>query len=180
MASPRLFEHDRHNTRDELPRAKAIAIAKCFGLEQGDVSDYDRRLARETLDWLRTRQCWIACGCMDGPTKPLLIPAMREGVLYLRRHAETAHQANCPLRQPPGEERSQPADPAGAAAPISSWEGGWNLSELAANKVAEKKDVKPPLTSRSPRPYLPEAGPSHAVGAGASRGAPGFGRRRRL
>lgn len=153
MASPRLFEHDRHNTRDELPRAKAIAIAKCFGLEQGDVSDYDRRLARETLDWLRTRQCWIACGCMDGPIKPLLIPAMREGVLYLRRHSETAHQANCPLRQPPGEERTQPTDPAGAAAPISSWDGGWNLSELAANKVAEKKDVKQPLTSRSPRDH---------------------------
>ena len=42
MASPRLFEHDRHNTRDELPRAKAIAIAKCFGLEQGDVSELER------------------------------------------------------------------------------------------------------------------------------------------
>lgn len=155
MPTPKLFEHDRLHIRNELPRPEAIAIAKCFGLGRGDISDYDRRLARKTLDWLRTKQYWIACGCIDASTRPLLIPAMREGVLYLRRHPDTAHRGDCIFRQFPEDERVPSNDPsaAGETSPITSWEGGWNLSELAANKVARKKDSTDPPMSRNPRTH---------------------------
>lgn len=154
MSTPRLFEHDRHNTRAELLRNKAIAIVKCFGIDQGVASEYDQKMARETLDWLRTRQCWIACGCLGTTnTPPLIAPAMREGVLYLRRNPQPLHDATCPLRHPPVQSPSA-IPSANASAPVTSWQGGWNLAQLPATQVAtQASSTKQPLTSRHPRDH---------------------------
>ena len=93
-----LFDHDRVHIREPLPDAVAFALVSCFGTGR-DVISPDRALAKTFLLDLRSRECWIACGCRGDGTfpPPLMSPRLRQADIHIHRHGVTPHHSTCPF-----------------------------------------------------------------------------------